>query len=724
MSYLSTTLRLVAAVSFLCVLSGCASLQIDVDVYKGPLVNNEDIQSQQVISMALSAKPLMMSARNSLLEKAFKDDAHLTELRTCFGKQIKRSYLAGITLQDTALEKRKRLAMQVNDLLSFYLNRDATLAVAPLTCEEVKLDNNAGFTAGRFEKGIDELANAVSTEAVAQKSRSSGPSPAPSDARVTLESALTDLAARMLFLSTNQWLIEDDDEDSPRYRALFEAVANSILLHIDDLQNRRKFDKDVQVAGTTEESERNKSRSLANQTQKVQPAIDVIDAEITQLRYEHIKAIRLYGKDGPESKRIAQALTEARNQRSLMIYLRPSSAYLRSVFAATYTQQDPGLGWQNMLNDQILDMFHIGQDPKDVRQLRAGLDKAFWQNINTVRVSAAGSSNFVVAKDDVGNWYVKSMGSDPAAMVNAAKNLALYNMGGKFDTNLLRVAELRNRKDDTNLSDTERNRASAELTSLTRGQTGPAVAAHGQTWTLFDEHYRQQGDSQLKEVAGHVQSNAFAQQLRARWAATMKDAPSDAQRNAVDGTLTHTQVTSAFAAVQNAVVPATGQAGGDALVNALEALGRYRDAIDTQLLAADVLVATETAAATQAERDRSNAEQVLDASLKQLTVAEGTLRVAETAAEQGNTALLPGAKANYQQARARVETDTAAAALARKNAIAATDALSAATRRREAARGDVDIVVGEYVRTAAGRRMRSIEEMETAIKVIGQSIQQ
>ena len=35
------------------------------------------------------------------------------------------------------------------------------------------------------------------------------------------------------------------------------------------------------------------------------------------------------------------------------------------------------------------------------------IDKQFWQNINRVRVAGAGATNYVVAKDDIGNWYVK-----------------------------------------------------------------------------------------------------------------------------------------------------------------------------------------------------------------------------------------------------------------------------------------------------------------------------
>ena len=36
-------------------LVGCSALQIDVDVYKGPLVNEDSMQRDQMLAMAMSA---------------------------------------------------------------------------------------------------------------------------------------------------------------------------------------------------------------------------------------------------------------------------------------------------------------------------------------------------------------------------------------------------------------------------------------------------------------------------------------------------------------------------------------------------------------------------------------------------------------------------------------------------------------------------------------------
>jgi len=52
-------IRAALAAGALLGLAGCAVMQIDVDVYKGPLANHEDVQTQQFAAMAIGAKPLL-----------------------------------------------------------------------------------------------------------------------------------------------------------------------------------------------------------------------------------------------------------------------------------------------------------------------------------------------------------------------------------------------------------------------------------------------------------------------------------------------------------------------------------------------------------------------------------------------------------------------------------------------------------------------------------------
>ncbi len=45
---------------------GCAVLRVDVDVYKGPLANHERVQLEQMATMAIGAKPLLIELRDRM----------------------------------------------------------------------------------------------------------------------------------------------------------------------------------------------------------------------------------------------------------------------------------------------------------------------------------------------------------------------------------------------------------------------------------------------------------------------------------------------------------------------------------------------------------------------------------------------------------------------------------------------------------------------------------
>ena len=52
------------------VLGGCAVMTVQVDVYKGPLANHEEIQMEQTISLAIGAKPLLIHLRDNIIVSA------------------------------------------------------------------------------------------------------------------------------------------------------------------------------------------------------------------------------------------------------------------------------------------------------------------------------------------------------------------------------------------------------------------------------------------------------------------------------------------------------------------------------------------------------------------------------------------------------------------------------------------------------------------------------
>src|SRR3970282_1141653 len=122
----------------------------------------------------------------------------------------------------------------------------------------------------------------------------------------------------------------------------------------------------------------------------------------------------------------------ALEQRSRLVQIRPAAAFLRNSNPVTSLQRESAATWRNMLSRHALRQFGIpgpGEDP-DPRRAVQEFDKQFWQNVNTVRVAGAGRTNYVVTKDDVGNWYVKNFSSDPEAITKAPKALALHAAGG------------------------------------------------------------------------------------------------------------------------------------------------------------------------------------------------------------------------------------------------------------------------------------------------------
>jgi hypothetical protein len=54
------------ALSAVLVLSACANVEIDIDVYKGPLANHQDMQVQQLAAMTVAALPLLVGLRDEL----------------------------------------------------------------------------------------------------------------------------------------------------------------------------------------------------------------------------------------------------------------------------------------------------------------------------------------------------------------------------------------------------------------------------------------------------------------------------------------------------------------------------------------------------------------------------------------------------------------------------------------------------------------------------------
>lgn len=108
-------LRPTAIATTIVSLSACAVLRIDVDVYKGPLANHEEVQIQELTTMAIGAKPLLIELRDRIEwgenGELFIIPSHETGYRydymeVCPGGPLK-----------------KYQAVRVNEVLGLYKNR-------------------------------------------------------------------------------------------------------------------------------------------------------------------------------------------------------------------------------------------------------------------------------------------------------------------------------------------------------------------------------------------------------------------------------------------------------------------------------------------------------------------------------------------------------------------------------------------------------------------------
>lgn len=224
----------------------------------------------------------------------------------------------------------------------------------------------------------------------------------------------------------------------------------------------------------------------------------VLDQLITTLKYLYIKAVETSGANSSGALKLKDAIDAANAYRSGMVYIRPASSYLRSSYAATSLQDDPGLLWKNMLGGHAMrGLPIIGESiyNEAVRKISpekakiiSEIDKQFWQNINSVRVSGAGNTNYVIAKDDIGNWYVKNYSADPAPIIRGAESLAAFAMGDVLQTDLLsRVQAARE-------GQTARSTAATDMTGLSN------------VLTRFESEYVEDTRNDLVFLIGRLKS--------------------------------------------------------------------------------------------------------------------------------------------------------------------------------------------------------------------------
>lgn len=248
--------------------------------------------------------------------------------------------------------------------------------------------------------------------------------------------------------------------NSASYVRVLQAVGNSILVQADELTHRWKHSDKVKGKIRFEKEVRNgvfrNSRFgfLPETPKNTSPSsIDVLDQTIALLRYQYLVAVKeeVGGKQSAKARRLAEAIKAAYDHRSGMVYIRPPAAYLRSSYPTATLQGNPNLRWDNKLGGHAMRSIPFGPQIRDIFNpldkrdagVTAEIDKQFWQNINRVRVAGGGDTNYVIAKDDIGNWYVKGYSANPKDVIKSTKNLALFGLGAKMDADLLGRARRR-----------------------------------------------------------------------------------------------------------------------------------------------------------------------------------------------------------------------------------------------------------------------------------------
>ena len=193
-----------------------------------------------------------------------------------------------------------------------------------------------------------------------------------------------------------------------------------------------------------------------------------------------------------------------------MAYIRPSSAFLRSSYAGTGLQSDPGLAWRNLLVEHgeraLSSKDNLNEKTK--RSIIREIDKQFWQNINKVRVAGGGDTNYVLAKDDVGNWYVKSYQTSRERIFKSARNLALFGLGAKLDLNLLERIQLEEefREKGSDLDSTKEQRLQELRQEQARAGTPKALS---DVYEKFKTQYNASTEAAHEKLMGELDNSTL-----------------------------------------------------------------------------------------------------------------------------------------------------------------------------------------------------------------------
>jgi len=427
---------------------------------------------------------------------------------------------------------------------------------------------------------------------------------------------------------------------------------------------------------------------------------DVFDELVAVLRHRHIAAVETYGPGSEQVSRSSATLVEAYRQRAGMVYLRPAVSYLRTSFAAT-TLQNNLLAWSNLLEDHgkksAIPWAPTAQT-KVEQYVPTEIDKQFWQNVNQVKLSGVGSVNYAIAKDDIGNWYVKAYSADADSIIKSAKNLALFNLGAKAGTDLLA-------------------NAGADGTGTSAQPSG-----YARVFERFESKYLESTRKDTESLDTALEGTAEA--IRKAWQAEPQTA---AHLGVLEDSLK-----GPAAALKEARTTLQKASGADtdakkqplALVNGLRALLRFESALAGNLRGS---------LASEARQQSKAAQELVRAKQTEISQTDAELvRVERREAEARSTVTGQGANVT-DEATAALREATQSLAAVRRNRDQRADELQPLIKAEAAKQAEVDakakaegmaaqraneLVRGKIAALLAARQ-RTVAEFENAVAAIG-----
>ena len=433
---------------------------------------------------------------------------------------------------------------------------------------------------------------------------------------------------------------------------------------------------------------------------------DVLDDVIAALRQQRVQATA--ASDSGRAASVEKALALAYEQRAGLAYIRPASAYLRSAYTATALQSGSDAGWANLLTKSSkLALF--GPAPDDFETAKQDIDKQFWQNVNTVNVSGGGSTNYVLAKDDVGNWYLKAYEADSEAVFRSAKNLLLFNTGRSINLDLLQRAELQRRANSAT-DPSERTRLEGEVSKMTAGRSGAAgtgalqsvkgryekdyAARTVQDATELRDRLKDAGNQIKVAWDGQLQSKSKSALISSLSATYLPDGPQEAvqARANIEKTLTE--------GTAETRTPTTTDAMSDAIIDALRMMQRSRMRLYLDIARNDSVL-SDLVTGAKAKKDayekaisaRKDAKAALD---KSTEPADRERKAADLKTREGEEAETQKAYTDAEGEYNNARSDRLIAAR-----VAAT-------------------VIGNVIAPAVARRMDTVRQYETAISFVGE----